>query len=128
MAGLSVETLYHQHFNKFSISPFSLMSDRRQRSAEEQIDDLAVQLESITKQLTALRLQVRKERQESARRTSLDRTDLRIGDRVEITNGYQNLRGTTGVVIRLSTTFVTIRTDEGQEITRGTQNIKRVEE
>ncbi len=50
----------------------------------------------------------------------------RIGNRVEITNGYQNLRGTTGIVIWLTTTFVTIQTDNGQEITRRTQNIKRL--
>lgn len=79
--------------------------------------------------MSALKVQVQRERENTARRTSRGRNDTRrfqIGDRVEVTNGYQNLQGTSGTVIRLSTTFVTLRTDEGTEIVRGTQNVRRI--
>ena len=95
------------------------------RTTEEQIDDLTAQLESITKQLTQLKTQVRRERNQRTADQNKNR-GLQIGDRVEITNRHQNLQGTTGVIIRLSTTFVTIRTDEGSEIVRGNQNVRRV--
>lgn len=105
------------------------MSRERQRTTEEQIDDLTAQLQSITQQLSALKLQVKRERENTARRNSRSRNETRrfpIGDRVEVTNGYQNLQGTSGIIIRLSTTFVTLRTDEGTEIVRGTQNVRLI--
>ena len=101
----------------------------RKRSTEEQIDDLAQQLLDITKQLSTLKVQLQQEREEAAKRTSKaqDSThNLRIGDRAVILNNYQDLQGTEGIVIRLSTTFVTLRTDSGREITRGNHNVRRV--
>ena len=106
----------------------------KKRSTEQQIEDLTNQLLEVTQQLNNLRLQVRREREreeaQTARQTSRannNRRGLQIGDRVVILNDYQNLRGVEGTVIRLSTTFVTIRTDTGREITRGKQNIQRIE-
>ena len=101
---------------------------QEQRTTEEQIEDLTVQLQSITEQLSLLKLQIKREKTEAARRTSRaqDRPGLQIGDQVVIKNAYQSLCGTTGTIIRLSTTFVTIRTNDGSEITRGTQNVKRI--
>ena len=101
----------------------------KKRSTEQQIEDLTNQLLEVTQQLNDLRLQVRREREEAARQTSRtnnNRRGLQIGDRVVILNNYQNLRGVEGIVIRLTTTFVTIRTDTGREITRGKQNIQRI--
>ena len=104
------------------------MSEEQQQPVEEQIEELTVQLKAITEQLALLKLQVKREKTEAAKRTSHahERPGLQIGDQVVITNAYQNLRGTIGTVIRLTTTFVTIRTNDGNEITRGTQNVKRV--
>ena len=104
----------------------------KKRSTEQQIEDLTNQLLEVTQQLNSLRLQVRREREEAqaARWTSLANNNhrgLQIGDRAVILNDYQNLRGVEGTVVRLSTTFVTIRTDTGREITRGKQNIQRIE-
>lgn len=100
----------------------------KKRSTEEQIDDLAQQLLDITKQLNTLKLQLQQEREEAAARTEAqDAThNLRIGDRAIILNNYQDLQGTEGTVIRLSTTFVTIRTETGREITRGNHNVRRI--
>ena len=102
----------------------------KRESTEKQIEDLTVQLKAITRQLEALKVQVQQEQQEAvlARRTSLEqrRQGLQIGDRARITNGYQGLRGTTGIVVKLSTSFVTIRTDYGKEIVRGKQNVLRI--
>ena len=104
----------------------------RRLTTEEQIEDLTNQLVEITQQLNNLKIQVQREQEEArvARRTSQARSTrqgLQIGDRAVVLNDYQNLRGTEGTVIRLSTTFVTIRTDTGKEITRGKQNIKLVD-
>ena len=102
----------------------------RKRSTDQQIEDLTKQLLSITKQLDTLRVQVQEEHNEAqaARRTSQLRPTpgLQIGDRAIVLNDYQNLQGTKGTVIRLSTTFVTIRTASGREITRATQNIRYI--
>ena len=103
----------------------------KKRSTEQQIEDLTNQLLEVTQQLNDLRLQVRREREEAeaarqTSRTNNNRRGLQIGDRVVILNNYQNLRGVEGIVIRLTTTFVTIRTDTGREITRGKQNIQRI--
>ncbi len=101
----------------------------KKRSTEEQIDDLAKQLLDITQQLNTLKVQLQQEREEATKRT-LDGQDsthnLRIGDRVIVLNNYQDLQGTEGTVIRLSTTFVTLRTDTGREITRGNHNVRRL--
>ena len=101
----------------------------KKHSTEEQIDDLAKQLLDITKQLNTLKVQLRREREEATKRTSeaQDSThNLQIGDRVIVLNNYQDLQGTEGTVIRLSTTFVTLRTDTGREITRGNHNVRRI--
>ena len=103
----------------------------KKRSTEQQIEDLTNQLLEVTQQLNDLRLQVRREREEAeaARQTSQtnnNRRGLQIGDRVVILNNHQNLRGVEGIVIRLTTTFVIIRTDTGREITRGKQNIQQI--
>ena len=101
----------------------------KKRSTEEQIDDLAKQLLDTTQQLNTLKVQLQQEREEATKRT-LDGQDsthnLRIGDRVIVLNNYQDLQGTEGTVIRLSTTFVTLRTDTGREITRGNHNVRRL--
>ena len=109
-----------------------LLMSRRQ-STEQKIEDLTRQLIDITQQLNNLRLQLQRKQQEArtTRRTSLEQTmtrDLQIGDRVEILNNYQNLRGTEGTVIRLLTTFLTIRTDAKREIVRGRQNIGHIQQ
>ena len=101
----------------------------KKRSTKQQIEDLTKQLLEVTQQFNSLRLQVRREREEAqtARQTSRannNRRGLQIGDRAVILNKYQNLRGGEGIVIRLTTTFVTIRTDTGREITHGKQNIQ----
>ena len=56
------------------------------------------------------------------------RRSIQIGDLVEIIYNYQNLQGTQGRVIRLLTSFVTLHTPEGREITRGSQNVQIIEE
>ena len=98
---------------------------RTESSVEDQIDELTQQLNQITNQLSQLRLQFRQERDQQSRNNQ--RRGIQIGDRVRITNNYQNLRNTEGIVIRLTTSFVTLRTDNGREITRGTQNIQVIE-
>ena len=100
----------------------------KKHSTEEQIDNLAKQLLDITKQLSTLKVQLQREREEATKRTEAqDSThNLRIGDRVIVLNNYQDLQGTEGTVIRLSTTFVTLRTDTGREITRGKHNVRRI--
>ena len=96
-------------------------------SIENQIESLTQQLNSITAQLSRLRLQVQQERDQQDRRNTRQREGIQIGDRVIITNNYQNLRDTEGTVIRLTTSFVTLRTDSGREITRGTQNVRVIQ-
>ena len=106
------------------------MSNNRHQSktsTEEQIAELTAQLQRITLQLSQLQDQVRQEREQAVAEVARnnDRTRLvQIGDLVRITNNYQNLRGTEGRVIKISTSFVTIRTANGQQIVRGTQNIE----
>ena len=96
---------------------------RTESSIEDQIDELIQQLNQITSQLNQLRLQFRQEREQQSRDNQRRREGIQIGDRVRITNNYQNLCNTEGIVIRLTTSFVTLRTDDGREITRRTQNI-----
>ena len=102
----------------------------KKRSTKEQIEDLTTQLLHVTKQLDELRVHVQQERaQAEAKRTATQpktASELRIGDRAVVTNNYQNLQGTEGTVIRLSTTFITICTDTGREITRGNHNIRPI--
>ena len=100
---------------------------RLESSIEDQIEELTQQLSQITSQLSQLRLQFRQEREQQSRNNQRQREGIQIGDRVRITNNYQNLRNTEGIVIRLTTSFVTLRTDNGREITRGTQNIQVIE-
>ena len=100
---------------------------RSESSIEDQIEELTQQLSQITNQLSQLQLQVRQEREQQSRNNQRQREGIQIGDRVRITNNYQNLRNTEGIVIRLTTSFVTLRTDNGREITRGTQNIQVIE-
>ena len=100
---------------------------RLESSIEDQIEELTQQLSQITNQLSQLQLQVRQEREQQSRNNQRQREGIQIGDRVRITNNYQNLRNTEGIVIRLTTSFVTLRTDNGREITRGTQNIQVIE-
>ena len=106
------------------------MSNNRRKSntsTEEQIAELTAQLQRITIQLSQLQDQVRQEREQAVAEVarSNDRTrPVHIGDLVRITNNYQNLRGTEGRVIKISTSFVMIRTADGRQIVRGTQNIE----
>ena len=100
---------------------------RLESSIEDQIEELTQQLSQITNQLSQLQLQVRQEREQQSRNNQRQREGIQIGDRVRITNNYQNLRNTEGIVIRLTTSFVTLRTDNSREITRGTQNIQIIE-
>ena len=58
----------------------------------------------------------------------MKRREVRIGDYVEITNMYQGLKGTIGIVKRLTSTFATIETDDDRCIVRGLQNIRRIED
>ena len=104
----------------------------RRLTTEQQTKNLTSQLIEITQQLNDLKIQDWKEQEEAreARLTSLNsatRRGLQIGYRAVALKNYQNLRGTEGTVIHLSTTFVTIHMDTGKEITRGKQNIKLVE-
>ena len=88
------------------------------------------QLLSITAQLTQLRIQVAQERNQR-RQLEIERDThrpLSIGDRVRITNNYQNLQGTIGRIIRVNNRFVTLRTDDGREIVRGVNNVQRVQD
>lgn len=103
------------------------------KSTKQQIKDLTSKLESITQELHSFRIQVQHEQEETRnlrreRSQQQRRRSTQIGGLVEITNNYQNLQGTRGRVIRLSTSFVTIGTPEGCEITRGSQNVRIVEE
>ena len=103
------------------------------KSTKQKIKDLTAKLESINQELHDLQIQVQHEQEETRilrreRSQSQRRRSMQIGDLVEITNNYQNLQGTQGRVIRLSTSFVTIRTPEGREITRGLQNVQIIEE
>ena len=100
---------------------------RTESSVENQIDELTQQLNQITNQLHQLRLQLQEERELQPTANQRRREGIQIGDRVRITNYYQNLRNTEGIVIRLTTSFVTLRTDNGREITRGTQNVQIIE-
>ena len=100
---------------------------RSESSIEDRIEEVTQQLSQITTQLSQLQLQVRQEREQQSRNNQRQREGIQIGDRVRITNNYQNLRNTEGIVIRLTTSFVTLRTDNGREITRGTQNIQVIE-
>ena len=100
-------------------------------STEQQIEDLTEQLRRITLQLSHLQEQVRQEREQAiAEVTQVNRRprSVQIGDLVRITNNYQNLRGTEGRVIKISTSFVTIRTADGRQIVHGTQNIEIISE
>ena len=103
------------------------------KSTEQKIKDLTTKLELITQELHNLQIQVQRDQEETRvlrrERSQLQRRrSMQIGDLVEITNNYQNLQGTRGRVIRLSTSFVTIRTPEGREITRGSQNVQIIQE
>ena len=107
------------------------MSNNRRKtntSTEEQIAELTTQLQRITIQLAELQNQVRQEREQAVAEVVSRNNDctrlFQIGDLVRITNNYQNLRGTEGRVIKISTSFVTIRTADGRQIVRGTQNIE----
>ena len=100
---------------------------RMESSIEDQIDELTQQLNQITSQLSQLRLQFQQEREQQSRVDQRPWEGIQIGDRVRITNNYQNLRNTEGIVIQLTTSFVTLRTDNGREITRRTQSIQIIE-
>ena len=106
------------------------MSDNRHRtksSTEDQIAELTAQLQRITIQLSQLQEQVRQEREQAVAEVTRNNNRTRpvqIRDLVRITNNYQNLRGTEGRVIKISTSFVTIRTADGRQIVRGTHNIE----
>ena len=88
---------------------------------KQRIEDLTKQLAGITQELQQLQIQVQREWGETRRQSRLQqrRRSMQIGDLVQITNNYQNLQGTQGRVIRLSTIFVTL-----QKVGR-TQNSKR---
>lgn len=50
---------------------------------------------------------------------------IAVGDSVVITHKYQDLQGTIGAGIRLTTGFVTVETDDGRIIVHGHQNVQR---
>ena len=91
------------------------------KSTEEQIADLTLQLCNITEQLKKLQIELVKEKKTSSQ---FSRRKLQIGDQAIVTNNYQNLKGTVGTVIKLTTNFGTIRTTSGKEITRNIKNLQ----
>ena len=96
-------------------------------STEKQIEDLTNQLAQITLQLTQLQEQLRQEREQAVTAAIQANTrprSVQIGDLVRITNNYQNLQETEGRVIKISTSFVTIRTADRRQLVRGIQNIE----
>ena len=88
------------------------------------------EIEEITRELQRLTVKLEKlcEEKRVARRTKATKQrEIRIGDYAEVTNTYQGLKGTIGIVKRLNTSFATIETDDGRYIVRGLQNIRRFE-
>ena len=93
-----------------------------------EIDDLYRQLETITAKIKMLRLQQKAEEQEQKqeqKRNRRKKKSIDVGDLVVITNKYQGLQGTIGTIVRVTTGFVTIETDDGRRIVRGHHNVKR---
>ena len=93
-----------------------------------EIDDLYRQLETITAKIKMLRLQQKAEEQEQKqeqKRNRRKKKSIDVGDLVVITNKYQGLQGTIGTIVRVTTGFVTIETDDGRRIVRGYHYVKR---
>ena len=106
--------------------------NNRRTSTEEKTRELTDQLTQITLQLAELEHKVRQEREEAvtqgiASTNNRPRT-LQIGDTVRITNNYQNLQGSKGTVVKINTSFVTVRLFSGQLVVRGTHNVEIVDE
>lgn len=55
-----------------------------------------------------------------------DNRPLQVGDSVEIINNYRGLRGTEGLIIRITRRRVTIRDTSGIVHTRSPSNIRRL--
>lgn len=105
------------------------MRNNEKRNINNEIDRIQVTIEELQQQLADLRLIVEIGQQQEGKTKHRRRRDIQVGDRVRVLNNYRGLRNTTGVVISISATQATVRSDRDDIVFRKyKQNLEIVEE
>jgi hypothetical protein len=101
------------------------------------IQDLQIQLDSATTRLSTISNEVNSSQVEQQSEVPTPRASnttthnssapISVGEYVVITNKYKGNKGVTGVVTRVSNTWVWLNTNEGKIIQKKRDNVKRIE-
>jgi hypothetical protein len=98
------------------------MTSKDQRISDiiNQLDKLTLEARTLTQELKAL------QEQANTVPTTEHEHGFALGDSVVITNGYQGLRGTKGVVTKTTATQVTLQDKTGKTHRRKYTNIRKI--
>ena len=93
------------------------------RDLNKEINDLTEEIRKLNIRLESL------QNSASNSQTKRKRSDpLTVGERVVVTNNYKNRSGTTGTIVKLTSTQAYIKPDNGKDIFRSyKENLKRLQ-
>ena len=83
-------------------------------------------ISEIIESIAVLSLELEERRTRRDNQLAAQNRPVRIGDRVRITNNYRGLFGTEGRVVKLTTTWVWLTTNNGRRIKRAHRNVELV--
>ena len=105
------------------------MRNNEKRNINNEINKIQATIEELQQQLADLRLIVEVEQQQEQKTKRRRRREVQVGDRVRVLNNYRGLRNTTGIVISISATQATVKSDRDDiKFRKYKQNLEIVEE
>jgi dsDNA-specific endonuclease/ATPase MutS2 len=88
----------------------------------QELEQLQVRISRVNERLKELNNDDR-----TSKQTTKDKSTLKVGDKVEVTNKYKGRLGVRGTVIRVTSAQVVIQEEDGDEVFRKYKaNVKRV--
>ena len=93
----------------------------------DKLQTLSLKTNTLAKELAHLQEEVRQEKKDKDKNNQEEepKNTYTIGDRVTITNTYRGKKGTTGVIMNVTRTRVTLRDDFGKSHTRASLNVSK---
>ena len=105
------------------------MSNKETQQLIEQLQQLQIQQQVITRRLALLSTNNTREGEEVANTTTGSRepiyTGLKLGDRVKIRNPKHN-QGKSGVITKIGKTNITVTSNSGEKIVRAPKNLTKL--